>query len=55
MLENVNSEKLLGIIIDKNLSRKHHIDKTAETLCKNIALLKKILKYLPPPDQINVL
>ncbi len=29
MLENVNSEKLHGVIIDKHLSWKHHIDKTA--------------------------
>ncbi len=47
MLENVNSEKLLGVIIDKHLSWKHHIDKNAETLSKNIALL------LTPPDQTN--
>ncbi len=47
MLENVNSEKLLWVIIDKYLSWKHHIDKTAKTLSKNIALLKRIRKYLP--------
>ncbi len=40
MLENVNSEKLLGVIIDKHLSWKHHIDKTSKTLCEIIALLK---------------
>ncbi len=32
MLENVNSEKLLVVIIDKHLSCKHHFDKTAKTL-----------------------
>ncbi len=32
MLENVNSEKLFEVIIDKHLSWKHHIDKTAKTL-----------------------
>ncbi len=53
MLKNVNSEKLLGVIIDKYLRWKHHIDKTAKTLCKNIALLKRIHKYLP--HQTNVL
>ncbi len=47
MLENVNTEKLLGVIIGKHLSWTHHIDKTAETLSKNIALLKRIHKYLP--------
>ncbi len=39
MLENVNSEKLCGVIIDKQLSWKHHIDKTAKTFSKIIALL----------------
>ncbi len=47
MLENVISEKLLGVIIDKHLSWKHHIDKTSKTLSKNIALLKRSRKYLP--------
>ncbi len=46
MLENVNSGKLLGVISDKHLIWKHHIDKTAKTLSKNIALLKGIRKYL---------
>ncbi len=40
MLVNVNSEKLLGVIIDKHLCWKHHIDKTSKTLCEIIALLK---------------
>ncbi len=37
MLENVNSAKIFGVIIDKHLSWKHHSDKTAKTLGKNIA------------------
>ncbi len=53
MLENVNSEKLLGVIIDKHLSWKHHIDKTAKTLSKNIALLKRIRKYLPHQTRLT--
>ncbi len=53
MLENVNSEKLLGVIIDKHLSWKHHIDKTAQTLSKNIALLKRIHKYLPHQTRLT--
>ncbi len=47
MLENVNFEKLLGVIIDKNLSKKNHIDKITKTLSKNIDHLKQICKYLP--------
>ncbi len=54
MLENVNSEKLLGVIIDKHLSWKHHIDKNAETLSKNIALLKRIRKYLPHQTRLTL-
>ncbi len=43
-LENVNSNKLLGVIIDKNLTWKCHIDKTAKSLCHNIAILRRIRK-----------
>ncbi len=53
MLENVNSEKLHEVIIDKHLSWKHHIDKTAKTLSKNIALLKRIHKYLPHQTRLS--
>ncbi len=48
MLENVNFEKFLGVIIDKHLSLKHHIDKTS----KIIALLKGIRKYLPHQNRL---
>ncbi len=30
-LDNVDSEKLLGVIVDKYLTWKHHVDKTAKT------------------------
>ncbi len=53
MLENVKSEKLLGVIIDKHLSWKHHIDKTAKTFSKSIALLKIICKYLPHQTRLT--
>ncbi len=46
-LENVNSNKLLDVIIDKNLIWKFHIDKTAKSICHNIAILRRIRKYLP--------
>ncbi len=38
-LENVNCNKLLVVSIDKNLTWKFHIDKTAKSICRNIALL----------------
>ncbi len=46
-LDNVDSEKLLGVIVDKNLTRKHHVDKTVKTISKSIALLHRIKIYLP--------
>ncbi len=46
-LDNVDSEKLLGVIVDKYLTWKHHVDKTANTISKNIALLHRIKRYLP--------
>ncbi len=49
----MNSEKLLGVIIDKYLSWKHHLDKTAKILSKNIALLKRIHKYLPHQTRLT--
>ncbi len=39
--------EVLSVIIDKNLSWKFHIDKTAKSICHNIALLRRIRKYLP--------
>ncbi len=33
-LNNVDSEKLLGVIVDKYLTWKHHVDKTAKTINK---------------------
>jgi hypothetical protein len=47
LLGNVNSEKLLGVTIDKHLSWKNHIDNVALSLSKNIALLRRIKGYLP--------
>ncbi len=46
-LDNVDSEKLLGVIIDKYLAWKYHVGKTAKTTTsKNIAQLHRIKKYL---------
>ncbi len=45
---NSESEKLLGVIVDKYLTwiHKYHVDKTAKTLSKNVALLRRIMRYL---------
>ncbi len=52
-LEKVNSNKLLGVIIDKSLTWKFHIDKTAKSICGNTALLRRIRKYLPHQTRIT--
>ena len=46
-LKTTNTEKQLGVIIDKNLLWKCHIDKVAKTLSKGIYLLRRIKKFLP--------
>ncbi len=51
-LENVESEKLLGVIVDRHLTWKPHIDKLAKTTSRNIALLRRIKKYLPHQTRI---
>ncbi len=45
-LGNVDSKKLLGIIVDKYLTWKHHVDKNAKTISKNIVLFHRIKRYL---------
>ncbi len=47
-LDNVDSEKLLGVIVDKYLTWKHLVDKTAKTISKNIALLRRIKRHIKP-------
>ncbi len=47
MLENVKSEKLLGVSIDKHLSWRHHIDKTAKTLSKHCPPIKEFTNSYP--------
>ncbi len=49
----MNSNKLLGVIIDKNLTLKLHIDKTAKSICRNIVLLRVIRKYLSHQTRIT--
>ena len=46
-LETTNSENLLGVIIDKNILWKCHIDNLAQTLNKANFLLRRIKKFLP--------
>ncbi len=52
-LENVNSSKLLDVIIYKPVTWKFHVDKTDISICCNIALLRRIKKCLPHQTQIT--
>ena len=46
-LESKVDIKYLGVLIDKNLSRKHHIDAIATKISKNVGLIAKLRHYLP--------
>ena len=39
--------KYLGLLIDKNLSWKHHIDSIATKISKNVGLIAKLRYYVP--------
>ena len=46
-LERVNSTKFLDVIIDENLTWKHHIDAISKTISRNIGMLTKLKHYVP--------
>ena len=46
-LERVNSTKFHGIIIDENLTWKHHINTISKTISRNIGTLTKLKHYVP--------
>ncbi len=52
-LKNVNSEKLLDVRIDKHLTWKYHVNKTAKTISRNQARFRRIKKYLPHQTRIT--
>ena len=52
VLENVISEKLLGVTIDNHLSWKAHIDDLASSLSNLIALFRRTKIYLPLETRI---
>ncbi len=47
LLANVESDKLIGVMISKNLSWEEHIAKNVSTVNKTLALLRQIKNYLP--------
>ena len=52
-LKSVDSEKLLGVKIDKHLTWKEHVNQTANKISRNIALLRRIKAYLPHQTRIT--
>ena len=51
-LEQVQSQKLLGVIIDSQLSFNEHTDNLCKKLTQCIAVLKRIRRYLPLDQRI---
>ena len=46
-MEETNNIKFLGIIFDKHLTFKHHVDVIARKISKSVGILFKLSKYLP--------
>ena len=46
-IEDTNNIKFLGIIFDKHLTFRHHVDVIARKISKYVGILFKLSKYLP--------
>ena len=53
-LEMKNYVKYLGILIDKNLSWKIHIDNVATKLIKTVGLIAKLRHFVPQHTLLNI-
>ena len=51
-IENTKHEKLLGVIIDNNLSWQHQVKRVRKTVLFKLSILRKIRKYLSTPLRI---
>ena len=51
-LGQVNSQKLLSVKMDQNLSFDDHIDGLCNTLSQRIAVLRRIKRFLPRKQRI---
>ena len=51
-IKNTKHEKLLGVIIDNNLSWQHQVKKVRKTVLFKLSILRKIRKYLSSPLRI---
>ena len=54
LILSLKSIKYLGVLIDKNLSWKHHIDAIAIKISKNVGLIAKLRHYVPRKILFNV-
>ena len=45
--------KYLGVLTDKNISWKHHIDAIAKKISKNVGLIAKLRYYVPRKILLN--
>ena len=45
--------KYLGVLTDKNISWKHHIDAIATKISKNVGLIVKLRYYVPRKILLN--
>ena len=50
MIKNADHQKLLGVIIDKNLSWDKQIDAVYANITRRITLLKLLSKYIDQPN-----
>ena len=50
MIKNADHQKLLGVIIDKNLSWDKQIDAVCANITRRITLLKLLSKYIDQPN-----
>ena len=50
IIKNADHQKLLGIIIDKNLSWDKQIDAVCANITRRITLLKLLSKYIDQPN-----
>ena len=55
LLEEVSSEKNLGIIFQSNLQFKEHIDMAANKVNKMTGLIKRTFTYLDKPTILNII
>ncbi len=53
ILENVKQEKLLGLIVDQNLSWNSHMTKVRKTVSMLLARFRRIKPFLPTDAELN--